>query len=181
METLPALQEQLTGRYAWGEVRLRPTLKLEAGARYMRRAFTDQAVRDTAEFSAFQTISQRGGHKIRLGGRSQWMWHDRYSPLFWSPEFFYTQLASLHMEGRLPGGLDYVGEAGSGIQREAGYAKQIPLVTTIEFAKRLQPNLWLRFKAGYSNSSIDRINTGESGYRFRYFSAGIDFRLGKKG
>jgi tetratricopeptide (TPR) repeat protein len=178
-ETLPALQERLIGWQTWGSARWRPTIKLEAGARYARRDFPDTTVRETAEFSGFYRLSQRGGHKIRLGGRSQWMWHDRWTPLFWSPQFFHTQLVSVHLEGSLPGRFDYVTEVGSGFQREAGYARQIPLVTTFELAKKLQPQLWLRVKAGYSNSSIDRINTGSGAYRFGYFSAGLDFRLGK--
>jgi tetratricopeptide (TPR) repeat protein len=180
-ETLPALRERLMGRALWGEVRLRPVLKVEAGARYTTRSFSGAAERRTAEFSAFRMISQRGGHKIRIGARSQWMWHDRQTPLFWSPDFFHTQLASIRMEGRLSPGVDYAAELGSGIQHEAGYERQYPLVTTVELAKKLHPQLWLRFKAGYSNGSVDRINTGTGAYRFRYFSAGLDFRLGRIG
>ena len=180
-ETLPALRERLMGRYAWGSVSLRPTLKLAAEAQYTRRSFLDAAVRRTAEFSAFHRVSQRGGHQIRLGGRSQWMWHDRSSALFWSPSFFHTQLLGLQAQGSLPGRLDYVAEAGSGIQQEAGFERQIPFVSTLELAKKLQPKLWLRFKAGYSNSSVDRINTGAGGYRFGYLNVSLDVRLGKRG
>lgn len=180
-QTLPALEQRLIARTAWAEARLRPTIKLETSARYAHRDYSGSTVRQTFQYSAFYRISQRGGHKIRVGGRSNWMWHDRYTSLLWSPRSFYTQLASLHFEGRLPGSLDYVAEVGSGVQREAGYGIQHPLLTTLELAKKVTPNVWLRLKTGYSNSSIDRINSSKGGYRFHYVSFGLDFRPGRRG
>ncbi|MCB9384918.1 MAG: tetratricopeptide repeat protein [Bryobacterales bacterium] len=180
-ETLPALRERLTARGAWSSVRLRPTIKLEAAARYTHRDFGGLTVRQTFESSAFYRISQRGGHKIRVGGRSQWMWHDRSTALLWSPTSYYNQLAALHFEGRLPGRVDYTAEVGSGFQHEAGFGRQHPLVTTLELAKKVNPHVWLRMKTGYSNSSIDRLNSSTGGYRFGYFSFGLDIRPGRKG
>jgi tetratricopeptide (TPR) repeat protein len=180
-ETLPALSQRLTSRNVWGAARLRPTVKLEAGARYARYAYSGETLRQTLEYSAFYRVSQRGGHKIRIGGRSQWMWHDRYTPLLWSPDFFHVQVAAVHFEGRLPGKLDYVAEVGSGYQQEAGYGRQHPLVTTFELAKRINPHIWLRMKTGYSNSSIERINNSTGGYRFGYLNFGLDIRPGRRG
>ncbi|MEZ5366897.1 MAG: tetratricopeptide repeat protein [Bryobacterales bacterium] len=180
-ETLPALRERLTASGVWGSARLRPTIKFETAVRYTHRDFSGVTMRQTFESSAFYRISQRGGHKIRIGGRSQWMWHDRRTELLWSPTFYYTQLASVHFEGRLPGKLDYTAELGSGFQHEAGYGRQHPLMTTLELAKKVNPHVWLRLRTGYSNSSIDRLNSSTGGYRFGYFSFGLDIRPGRKG
>ncbi len=180
-ETLEALGERVTARQLWTAVELRPNLKIDAEARYSRQVYEGSTTRQVMAFSAFRTVSRRGGHKIRVGARSQWMWHDRPSRFIWSPRRAYTQLGSLRMEGRLPGGVDYVAEAGVGVQRESGEGRQVPLVTTLEFAKRIQPRLWLQFKTGYSNSSLDRISPGATSYQFRYMSFGLDFRFNRWG
>lgn len=176
-ETLPALRQRLTADSVWAEVDFRPTVKLEVSGRYATLAFEDSVTRRTGEFSAFQRVSQRGGHQVRLGVRSQWMRHNRPSALFWSPASFHTQLAALRLEGSLPAGFDYAGEVGTGLQREAGFGRQNPFVSTVEVAKRIKPNLWFRFRGGYSNSSLDRLNPGAASYQFRYLNLGLDFRF----
>ncbi len=180
-ETLPALRERLMGGLLWGEARLRPNDKVRGAARYARRAFGEAAVRETYDLSAFRLLSRKGGHEVSLGGRAHWMRHDRYTPLFWSPQSFSTKLVSLHIEGSLASAFDYIVEAETGVQREHGFARQRPLVATMELARKLSPQLWLRGKAGYSNSAIDRLTTGAGGYQFRYFQIGLDLRLGVRG
>ena len=107
------------------------------------------------------------------------MRHDGNHPDIWSPGQFATHLASFHAEGRIPWRLDYVAEVSAGIQREDDLDRQVPFVGTVELAKRLKPDLWLRFKGGYSNSGLDRINSGAPAYRFWYMRGGLDMRLGR--
>jgi len=181
VETTRALRNRLTAESMWGEAEFRPLLKLQSAVRYSRTLFNDNlnVSRDVVAFNAFWSFSRKAGHQIRVGGRSLLMRHNRGHPDLWSPGTFSTHLGAVHARGRLPWKLDYVGEAAMGVQREDAFDRQIPVVGTLELAKRLKPSVWLRLKGGYSNSGLDRINSGASAYRFWYVRGGVDVRLGQ--
>jgi hypothetical protein len=115
--------------------------------------------------------------RIRIGTRNGWVTHDRPSDGVYSPDFVRTHLGALHLEGRIPGSIDYVAEFGTGIQLEAGSPRSMPFVSTVEFAKKLRENTWLRLQGGHSNSALDRTNAGLSSYRMSYASVQLDYRL----
>jgi hypothetical protein len=60
---------------------------------------------------------------------------------------------------------------------EAGSPRSVPFVSTVEFAKKLRENIWLRLQGGHSNSALDRTNAGLSSYRMSYASVQLDYRL----
>jgi len=182
IETTRALRNRLTADSVWGEAEFRPLLKLETGIRYSRMDFNDRlnVSRQTVAMNAFWVFSRKAGHRFRVGGRSYILRHSGGHPDFWSPGRFATHLGAIHAQGRLPWRLDYVAEAGVGVQREDDLERQIPFVGTLELAKRLNPSVWMRVKGGYSNSGLERINSAAApAYRFWYFRGGLDFRLGR--
>jgi tetratricopeptide (TPR) repeat protein len=172
-----ALQRQVQTQYAYAETDLRPTLKTQLGLRYSTIAFGSSTTRRSFDFSAFRRIVDTRPIRIRVGTRNGWVAHDRPSDDVYSPAFVRTHLGALHLEGRLPGDIDYVAEFGAGVQMEAGAARTIPFSSTVEVAKKLRQNIWLRLQGGHSNSALDRTNAGLSSYRMSYASIQLDYRL----
>jgi tetratricopeptide (TPR) repeat protein len=172
-----AIQRQVQTQYAYAEMDLRPTLKTQLGMRYSTIAFGSSTTRQTIDFSAFRRIVDKRPIRVRLGTRHSWATHDRPSDDVYSPDYFRTHLGALHLEGRLPGSIDYVAEFGTGLQMEAGSPRTIPFVSTIEIAKKLRENIWLRLQGGHSNSAVDRTSAGLSAYRMSYASIQLDYRL----
>ncbi len=177
-QTLPALEQRLLGGRVWTQARFRPTPKLDATLLFAKSTFDEVSERRNLEASAFYTVSRKAGQRIRVGGRSQLLWHDRSTDLMWSPSSFRSHLGSVQLEGRLPGRLDYAAEIGTGVQNEVGERPSFPIVSTFEVAKRVKPYLWLRAQAGYSNSSVGRVSPGRDPYRFSYLNVGLDVRFG---
>ena len=172
-----AIQRQVQTQYAYAETDLRPTLKTQLGLRYSTVAFGASTTRQSIDLSAFRRILNTRPVRIRLGTRNSWATHDRPSNDVYSPEYFRTHLGAVHLEGRIPGEIDYVAEFGTGLQMEAGQPRTIPFVSTLEFAKKLRQNIWLRLQGGHSNSAVDRTNAGLSSYRMSYASIQLDYRL----
>lgn len=172
-----AIQRQVQTQYAYAETDLRPTLKTQLGLRYSTVAFGSSTTRQSIDFSAFRRIVNKRLMRIRLGTRNSWASHDRPSDDVYSPDYFRTHLGAVHLEGRFPGAIDYVAEFGTGLQMEAGQPRTIPIVSTVELAKRLRQDIWLRLQGGYSNSAVDRTNAGLSAYRMSYASIQLDYRL----
>ena len=180
-ETLPALQRRLTAGQVWSDIVLRPTVKLAVSGHYSRKTFGAESTRQTAQASARWSVSKKAGQQIQIGVRSEWLWHDRPTPLLWSPSSFHTHLATVRMEGRLPGALDYIAEAGAGLQSESGQDTSQPIVLNFQLAKRIKPYLWLRADSGLSKASIGRLTPGRAPYQSRYLSIGLDYRFGGPG
>lgn len=172
-----AIRRQVQTQYAYAETDLRPTLKTQVGLRYGTTAFGSSTTRQSFDFSAFRRIVDTRPIRIRVGTRNGWLSHDLPSDDVYSPDFVRTHLGALHLEGRLPGSIDYVAEFATGIQIEAGAPRTVPLSSTIELAKKLRENIWLRLQGGYSNSALDRTNAGLSSYRMSYASVQLDYRL----
>ncbi|MDA0204047.1 MAG: hypothetical protein O3A53_08835 [Acidobacteria bacterium] len=172
-----AIERQVQTQYAYAETDLRPTLKTQLGMRYSTIAFGSSTTRQSVDFSAFRRIVDTRPIRVRLGMRNGWVAHDRPSDDVYSPSFVRTHLGALHLEGRFPGSIDYVAEFGAGVQREAGGPRTIPFSSTVEFAKKLRQNIWLRLQGGHSNSALDRTNVGLSAYRMSYASIQLDYRL----
>lgn len=172
-----AIQRQVQTQYAYAETDLRPTLKTQLGLRYSTVAFGSSTTRQGIDFSAFRRIVDTRPMRIRLGTRNSWASHDRPSNDVYSPDYFRTHLGAVHLEGRIPGAIDYVAEFGTGLQMEAGQPRTIPIVSTIEVAKKLRQNIWLRLQAGHSNSALDRTNAGLPAYRMSYANIQLDYRL----
>ncbi len=172
-----ALQRQVQTQYAYAETDLRPTLKTQLGMRYATTAFGSSTTRQSFDFSAFRRIVDKRMIRVRVGTRNGWVAHDRPSNDVYSPAFVRTHLGALHLEGRVPGDIDYVAEFGAGVQMEAGAPRTVPFSSTVEIAKRLRQNIWLRLQGGHSNSALDRTNAGLSSYRMSYASIQLDYRL----
>jgi tetratricopeptide (TPR) repeat protein len=172
-----AIQRQVQTQYAYAETDLRPTLKTQVGLRYSTVAFGSSTTRQGIDFSAFFRVVNQRAIRLRLGTRNSLVSHDRPSNDVYSPDYFRTHLGALHLEGRIPGDIDYVAEFGTGLQMEAGQPRTIPFVSTVELAKKLRENIWLRLQAGHSNSALDRTNAGLSSYRMSYANIQLDYRL----
>lgn len=172
-----AIERQVQTQYAYVETDLRPTLKTQLGMRYGTTAFGSSTTRQGFDLSAFRRIVDKRLMRVRVGTRNGWVSHDRPSNDVYSPDFVRTHLGALHLEGRLPGSIDYVAEFGTGVQMEAGTPRTVPFSSTVEIAKKLRENIWIRLQGGHSNSAMDRTNAGLSSYRMSYANIQLDYRL----
>jgi cellulose synthase/poly-beta-1,6-N-acetylglucosamine synthase-like glycosyltransferase len=68
------------------------------------------------------------------------------------------------LSGWVSSRIEYTAQIGAGIQREAVYARQWPLVTTGTLFAMLNRHLMLQVDAGRSTSSLERINPGRESY-----------------
>lgn len=172
-----AVQRRVQTQYGYVEADLRPTLKTQVSGRYGITGFSGDTTRTGIDLSVFRRVLNSRRLRLRLGTRNGWILHDRFSEDVYSPDAASSHLGAVHLEGALPWSLDYVAEFGSGLQYETGSPRSVPFTSTIEFAKPLTREVWLRLKGGYSNSAIDRLNSGGRSYRMSYASVQLDYRL----
>lgn len=103
--------------------------------------------------------------------------HSRETADFFSPPNFYSVLGKVQLSGRVSSRIEYTAQIGAGIQREAVYALQSPLVATGTVFARLNRHLMLRVDAGRSTSSLERINPGRESYARFVMAAGLAYRF----
>lgn len=172
-----AIQRRVQTQYGFLEADLKPTVKTQLSFRTARTAFSGSTVRQGFDAAAFLRVLDKRYLRLRVGTRNGWIFHDRPSNDVYSPDSLHSHLAAMHLQGRLPGELDYVAEFGSGVQFESGSPRTIPFSSTIELARRLHNSIWLRLQAGHSNSAMDRTNAGLPSYRMSYAKLQLDYRL----
>jgi len=179
MDAFRSVQNHVSAGYYYGNLLLRPHHRLTVETQYARYNFSDDVKRDRVDLSAFQRLYS--GRRLRLdtGVRANFLWHDRETPDFFSPTFFRTYLAAVRAGGKLSERLEYNSEIGFGAQYEPLVARQSPLAVSGALSVRLRPSIYLRFEAGRTTASLERVNPGRASYSRRYASVSLNIRLAK--
>jgi tetratricopeptide (TPR) repeat protein len=176
MDAFPALQNQVSAPFAFGEATVRPTPRTQIAGRASRYAFSDGVVRKRADLHVMQTIASRPGVKVNLGWRFSGLWHDISTSDFWSPARFQSNLVVTQAEGSVTTWLDYFGEIAAGFQSERGGSMQHPLQASGRIA--LGRGSWRTvIELGKSTSSVDRSLPGQSPYSRWLVSVGGELRF----
>jgi tetratricopeptide (TPR) repeat protein len=177
MDAFNSIQQQVTAPFGFGDVTFSPNSATRVQARYSRFAFSDQVNRDRADFEAMRSVVSESLVRFNLGWRSNLMWHDAYTPDFWSPSQFQSHAAVVQGNGRVSTWLDYFGEVSGGWQAERGAPGSHPLQVAARLVWHPSRHWNAVAEAGRSTSSLDRPSSGSRIYIRRVFSAGIQFRF----
>jgi len=177
MDAFNSIQPRVTAPFGFGDVTFSPNSATRVEARYSRFAFTDDVNRDRADFEAMRSVFSESLIRFSLGWRSNLMWHDAYTPDFWSPSQFQSHVAVAQGYGRVATWLDYFGEVSGGWQAEGGTPGTHPLQVAGRVVWHPSRHWNTVIEAGRSTSSLDRPSSGFRTYIRRVFSAGIQFRF----
>ena len=172
-----SISTRVTAPFGFGDVSFSPNSATRFQARYSRFAFSDQVNRDRADFEAMRSVVSESLVRFSLGWRSNLMWHDAYTPDFWSPSQFQSHTAVAQGYGRVSRWLDYFGEVSGGWQAERGTPSTHPLQVAGRVVWHPSRHWNAVLEAGRSTSSLDRPSSGLRTYIRRVFSAGMQFRF----
>lgn len=172
MDAFRATQNHVTATFASGDLTLAPNTFTQLQGRYARYDFSDGVRRDRTDLEAlFQIHSQ--GVKLRLGWRSNLMWHNGSTSDFYSPETFQSHLALAQISGRITRPLDYSVEVAGGWQMEPGTPLENPIQVSARLAWHPTDNFRALIEVGRTTSSLDRVTADRNPYTRRVASIGI--------
>jgi tetratricopeptide (TPR) repeat protein len=177
MDAFEAVQNRVTAPFAFGDMVLTPNYLTRFETRYTHFDFSDGVTRDRVDLEGLRQIYSRGSFRLRLGERSNLMWHDRYTPDFYSPSSFQSHLGFAQVEGRITSSLSYWVEAGGGWQKEPGTPWQNPLQLSGKFIWRPTEGLRILIEAGRTTSSLERVIADRTPYSRRYSSVGLEYQF----
>ena len=175
MDAFLAVQNRVTAPFAFGDMVLTPNHLTRIETRYTHFAFSDGVSRDRVDVEGVRQVYSHGSFKLRLAERSNLMWHDRYTPDFYSPASFQSHLAVAQAEGRLTSSLSYWMEAGGGWQKEPGTPWEHPLQLSGKLVWRPTEGLRVLIEAGRTTSSLERVFADRTPYSRRYASIGLEY------
>jgi tetratricopeptide (TPR) repeat protein len=173
MDAFQATQNHVTATFASGDLTLAPGTFSQLQARYARYDFSDGVRRDRADLEALFQLHSQAGLKLRMGWRSNLMWHDGSTSDFYSPETFQSHLAVAQVSGRLARPLDYWVEVGGGWQMEPGTPLENPIQISAHLAWHPTDNFHALIEVGRTTSSLDRVTADRNPYTRRVASIGI--------
>jgi len=173
MDAFQAVRNRVTATFASGDLTLAPTTFTQLQARYARYNFSDGVTRDRTDLEALFQIHSQASFKLRLGWRSNLMWHDGSTSDFYSPETFQSHLALAQMSGRLARPLDYSVEVAGGWQMEPGTPLENPIQVSGRLAWHPTENFRALIELGRTTSSLDRVTADRNPYTRRVVSVGI--------
>jgi tetratricopeptide (TPR) repeat protein len=173
MDAFQAVRNHVTATFASADLTLAPTTYIQLQARYARYNFSDDVTRDRTDLEALFQIHSQAGFKLRLGWRSNLMWHDGSTSDFYSPATFQSHLALAQMSGRLARPLDYSVEVAGGWQMEPGTPLENPIQVSGRLAWHPTENFRALIELGRTTSSLDRVTADRNPYTRRVASVGI--------
>jgi len=176
MDAYPALDDQVTGTFVFGDVSIRPDARTLVAASVSRSAFSDDVVRTRTDARVMRTVVVRRAAKVTAGWRFSGMWHDVTTSDFWSPLRFVSNLGAVQSEGSLTPWFDYIGTIAAGFQSELG----TPLQHPFEVYGRIAAGrgAWRGIiELGKSTSSVNRSIPGQLSYSRWIISVGGEFRF----
>jgi tetratricopeptide (TPR) repeat protein len=173
MDAFQAMQHHVTATFASGDLTLAPNTFTQLQARYARYNFSDGVIRDRTDLEALFQIHSQASLKLRLGWRSNLMWHNGATTDFYSPETFQSHLALMQMSGRLARPLDYSVEVAGGWQMEPGTPLENPIQVSARLAWHPTENFRALIEVGRTTSSLDRVTADRNPYTRRVASIGI--------
>ena len=177
MDAYPALRDQVTAPFGFGEISYRFFARTDLQIRYSRYSFSDQVNRDRADLQFKTRVLSKRILKLDLGSRLMGLWHDRQTSDFWSPTRFYSTLGVAQAEGRLSSWLDILGEIAAGFQSEHGSQTQHPM----QFSGRIAAHPGYHWRGilelGKSTSSVDRALPGQNTYSRWFLGATAEYHF----
>lgn len=175
MDAVQAVQHHVTASFGSGDVTLAPNTFTQLQARYARYRFSDGVTRDRADLEALFQVHSQARMKLRLGWRSNLMWHDGSTLDFYSPETFRSHLAVAQVSGRLTRPLDYLVEVAGGWQMEPGTPLENPIQVSARLAWHPTDNFRALIEVGRTTSSLDRVTADRNPYTRRVASIGLAY------
>ena len=175
MDAFQAAQHHVTANFASGDLTIAPTTFLQMQGRYARYNFSDGVTRDRTDLEALFQLPSPSRLRLRMGWRSNLMWHDQYTPDFYSPESFESHLAVGQVSGRLVRSLDYWVEVGGGWQREPGTPIENPIQVSARLSWHPTDNFRALIEVGRTTSSVDRVTAFRDPYTRRVASVGFTY------
>jgi tetratricopeptide (TPR) repeat protein len=173
MDAFQAAQNHVTATFVSGDLTLAPSTFAQLQARYQRYDFSDGVTRDRADLEALLQIHSQAGLKLRLGWRSNLMWHDGTTSDFYSPETFQSHLAVAQVSGRLSRPLDYWVEVAGGWQMEPGTPLENPVQVSAHLTWHPTDNFRALIEVGRTTSSLDRVTADRNPYTRRVASINL--------
>lgn len=175
MDAFQAAQNHVTATFASGDLTLAPTTFAQLQARYARYNFSDGVIRDRVDLEALFQIHSQARWKLRMGWRSNLMWHDGTTLDFYSPTTFQSHLAVAQVSGRLARPLEYWVEVGGGWQMEPGTPLENPIQVSGNLAWHPTANFRALIEVVRTTSSLDRVTADRNPYSRRVASIGIAY------
>lgn len=178
MDAFEAVQNRVTAPFAFGDMLLTPDHLTRIEARYTHFAFSDAVTRDRLDLEGLRQVYSHHSIRLHVGERSNLMWHDRYTPDFYSPSSFQSHLGVAQIEGRLGGSpLSYWLETAGGWQKEPGTPWQNPFQLSGKFVWQTNQGLRILLEAGRTTSSVERVIADRSPYSRYYVSLALAYRF----
>jgi len=175
MDAFRAAQNHVTAAFGSGDITLAPATFVQMQARYARYVFSDGVTRDRVDLESLFQIHTQPRLKIRMGWRSNLMWHDAYTLDFYSPETFQSHLALAQVSGRLSRSLDYSLEVGGGWQMEPQTPMEHPIQISSRLAWHPSDNFRALIELVRTSSSLDRVTADANPYTRRVASVGLSY------
>jgi len=175
MDAFQATQNHVTATFASGDVTLAPSTFVQLQARYAHYDFSDGVIRKRTDLEALFLIHSQSRLKLRLGFRSNLMWHDGTTLDFYSPSTFQSHLALTQVAGRLTRSLDYWVEVAGGWQMEPGTPLENPIQVSARLAWHPTDNFRALIEVGRTTSSLDRVTADRDPYTRRVASVGFTY------
>ena len=175
MDAFQAARHHVTANFASGDLTIAPATFLQMQGRYARYNFSDGVTRDRTDLEALFQLPSPPRLRLRMGWRSNLMWHDQYTPDFYSPENFQSHLAVGQVSGRLVRSLDYWVEVGGGWQREPGTPLENPIQVSARLSWHPTDNFRALIEVGRTTSSVDRVTAFRDPYTRRVASVGFTY------
>ena len=173
MDAFQAIQHRVTATFGSGDLTLAPNTFTQLQARYARYNFSDGVTRDRTDLEGLFQIHSQASLKLRLGWRSNLMWHNGATTDFYSPETFQSHLALTQVSGRLARPLEYSLEVAGGWQMEPGTPLENPIQVSGRLAWHPAENFRALIEVGRTTSSLDRVTADRNPYTRRVASIGI--------
>jgi tetratricopeptide (TPR) repeat protein len=175
MDAFQATQNHVTATFASGDVTLAPSTFVQLQARYAHYDFSDGVIRKRTDLEALFLLHSQSRLKLRLGFRSNLMWHDGTTLDFYSPSTFQSHLALTQVAGRLTRSLDYWVEVAGGWQMEPGTPLENPIQVSARLAWHPTDNFRALIEVGRTTSSLDRVTADRDPYTRRVASVGFTY------
>ena len=175
MDAYRAVRNRVTAPFAFGDTVLTPNYLSRIEIRYTHFAFSDGVSRDRLDAEGLRQVYSHASFKLRLGERSNLMWHDQYTPDFYSPSSFQSHVGVVQAEGRLTRSISCWLEAGGGWQKEPGTPWQNPFQLSGKMVWRPAESMRILVEAGRTTSSLERVVADRTPYSRWYASMSLEY------
>ncbi len=175
MDAFRSVAGGVTGRFWMAGATWRVTGRSSLDVRTSRYFFSDGVSRTRLDAAGFRALLYRPRLRLDMGWRTNYLWHDRETPDFFSPAFFQTHLAEIKARASITRKFECHAAFSGGLQREPNVKVESPLQVSAGFTWRWREALALHGDAGRTTASVERVNPGRVSYSRSSASLGITF------